>query len=128
MNLLLDTHTFIWWADEPEKLSAIARQALEDENNYLFLSLVSLWEIQIKVQLGKMKLSLPLKNLLESQEQANELELLPVTREHIFALDGLPFHHKDPFDRLLIAQSLVENTTIVSADPKLSAYPAPLLW
>ncbi|MEN3333997.1 MAG: hypothetical protein V7641_3362 [Blastocatellia bacterium] len=127
MNLLLDTHTFIWWADEPEKLSADALQALEDENNHLSLSLVSVWEMQIKVQLGKIKLSLPLKYLVESQERANELEVLPVTREHIFALNNLPFHHKDPFDRLLIAQGIIEDATIVSADPKLSAYPVTLL-
>ena len=128
MKLLLDTHTFIWWADEPEKLSVGALQALEDEGNRLFLSLVSVWEIQIKGQLGKMKLRLPLKELVESQEQANELEVLPITRAHIFALDSLPFYHKDPFDRLLIAQSIVEDVTIVTADPKLSAYPATLLW
>ena len=128
MNLLLDTHTFIWWAGEPEKLSARALQALEDENNHLFLSFVSLWEIQIKVQLGKMKLGLPLKPWLDSQEQANAIEFLPITQHHIFELDSLPFHHKDPFDRLLIAQSIFEKITIVSADPKLSAYPARLLW
>lgn len=128
MKLLLDTHTFIWWADEPENLSMTALQALEEENNHLLLSFVSVWEIQIKVQLGKMKLSLPLKDLIESQEQANEIEILPVTREHIFALDNLPFHHKDPFDRLLIAQGIIEDATIVSADPKLSAYPVTLLW
>jgi len=128
MNLLLDTHTFIWWADEPEKLSADALQALEDENNHLLFSLVSVWEMQIKIQLGKMQLSLPLKDLIESQEQANELKVLPVTREHIFALDSLPFHHKDPFDRLLIAQGMVENAIIVSGDPKLSTYPVTLLW
>ena len=128
MNLLLDTHTFIWWADEPEKLSVNALQALEEENNHLLLSLISVWEMQIKVQLGKMKLSLLLKDLIESQEQANELEVMRITREHIFALDSLPFHHKDPFDRLLIAQSIAENITIVSADPKLSAYPVTLLW
>jgi len=128
MNLLLDTHTFIWWADEPEKLSGNALQALEDSNNSLLLSLVSVWEMQIKIQLGKMKLSLPLKDLLESQERTNQLEILAVTKEHIFALDNLPFHHKDPFDRLLIAQSIIEDATIVSIDPKLSAYAANLLW
>jgi PIN domain nuclease of toxin-antitoxin system len=128
MNLLLDTHTFIWWADEPEKLSVDSRQALEDENNRLLLSLVSIWEMQIKIQLGKMKLKQPLRNLIESQEQANELEIVPITREHIFALDSLPFHHKDPFDRLLIAQGIIESATIVSADLKLSAYPVILLW
>jgi PIN domain nuclease of toxin-antitoxin system len=128
MNLLLDTHSFIWWADEPEKLSEQALQALEDENNQLLLSIVSIWEIQIKVQLGKMKLNLPLKDLLESQEQTNNLEILPLPKEHIFALDSLPFHHKDPFDRLLVAQGIIENTTSISADSKLSTYAVTLLW
>ena len=128
MNLLLDTHTFIWWADEPEKLSASALKALEDERNRLILSVVSVWEMQIKAQLGKMKLSLPLKDLIESQQQANELEILPVRIEHVFELDNLPLHHKDPFDRLLLAQSIVENATIVSIDPRLSAYSVSLLW
>jgi PIN domain nuclease of toxin-antitoxin system len=128
MNLLLDTHTFIWWADEPEKLSKDALDALEDENNRLFLSLVSIWEIQIKVQLGKMKLILPLKDLVESQEAANDLTILPISREHIFTLDNLPFHHKDPFDRLLIAQATVDGATIVSVDSRLAVYSVALLW
>lgn len=128
MNLLLDTHTFIWWVDEPEKLSSNALQALEDENNHLFLSLVSIWEMQIKIQLGKMKVNLPLKDLVESQEQANGLEILAITREHIFALDSLPFHHKDPFDRLLLAQAIIENISIVTEDQKVSAYSVSVLW
>ena len=128
MNLLLDTHTFIWWADVPEKLSANALTALEDENNRLILSVVSVWEMQIKSQLMKLKLSLPLKDLIESQQQANELEILPVRIEHVLALDSLPLHHKDPFDRLLVAQSMVEQTAIVSIDSKLSAYSVSLLW
>ena len=128
MNLLLDTHVFIWWAEEPERLSANAMLALQDTSNRLFLSLVSVWEIQIKTQLGKMQLSLPLKDLVDSQLSTNGLEILPITREHIFAVDTLPFHHKDPFDRLIIAQSMIENATIVSLDPKLSEYSVNVLW
>lgn len=128
MNLLLDTHTFIWWADEPEKLSEDVLQALQDESTQLLLSIVSIWEMQIKIQLGKMKLSLPLKELVESQQQANAVQILAISKEHIFALDSLPFHHKDPFDRLLIAQGIVENATLVSVDPRLSAYPVNLFW
>jgi PIN domain nuclease of toxin-antitoxin system len=128
MNLLLDTHLFIWWADEPERLSPNALLALEDGNNRLLLSLVSIWEMQIKFQLGKMKLSLPLKDLIESQEQENDLQILSIRKEHILALDNLPQHHKDPFDRLLIAQSIIEQTALVSADSKLTTYNAQLLW
>jgi PIN domain nuclease of toxin-antitoxin system len=127
MKLLLDTHVFIWWADEPEKLSSAALAALQDETNLLILSVVSIWEIQIKTQLGKLKLSLTLKELVESQQSANDLQILPITLAHVLALDVLPFHHKDPFDRLLAAQSIEEDATFVSADSKLSAYPIKLL-
>jgi len=128
LDLLFDMHSFVWWADEPTKLSRAALAALEDENNRLFLSDVSIWEMQIKVQLGKMKLKLPLKDLIDSQQRDNEVEILPITTEHILALDNLPFHHKDPFDRLLIAQSVVEGFTIVTVDSEFPVYPAKLLW
>ena len=128
LDLLFDMHSFVWWADAPEKLSRVALAALEDENNRLFLSDVSIWEMQIKVQLGKMKLKLPLQDLIDSQQRDNEVEILSITTEHILALDNLPFHHKDPFDRLLIAQSLVEDFTIVTVDSEFPAYPAKLLW
>ena len=127
MKLLLDTHVFIWWADQPEKLSPAALSALEDEANELLLSVASLWEMQIKIQLRKLKLSLPLKGLVKNQQETNELTVLPVELTHVLALDALPFHHKDPFDRLLIAQSNVEGLTIVTADSQLSAYSVRLL-
>ena len=128
LDLLFDTHSFVWWADEPMKLSRTALASLEDEDNRLFVSDVSIWEMQIKVQLGKMKLKLPLEDLIESQQQDNEVEILQITTEHILALNNLPLHHKDPFDRLLIAQSIVEGFTIVTVDSEFPAYPAKLLW
>jgi len=128
LDLLFDTHSFIWWANESANLSATALAALEDENNRLFLSDVSIWEMQIKIQLGKMKLNMPLPDLIESQKQDNNVEMLSIKTEHILALDNLPSHHKDPFDRLLIAQSRVENLTIVTLDPEFSAYGAKILW
>ncbi len=128
LDLLFDMHSFVWWADEPTKLSRMALAALEDENNRLFLSDVSIWEMQIKVQIGKMKLKLPLEDLIESQQRNNEVEILHITTRHILALDNLPFHHKDPFDRLLIAQAIVERFTIVTVDSEFPAYPAKLLW
>ena len=127
MKLLLDTHIFIWWADEPEKLSPVALSALEDETNDLILSVISVWEIQVKIQLGKLKLNQPLKELIKSQQETNGLQILPVELSHVLSLDTLPFHHKDPFDRLLIAQSIVEDVTLVTADDKFSSYPTKLL-
>ena len=127
MRLLLDTHIFIWWADQPEKLSAAALSALENEANELLLSVASVWEMQIKIQLGKLKLSLPLKELVKNQQETNNLTVSPVALTHVLALDALPFHHKDPFDRLLIAQSIEEDLTLVTADSQFSAYSVKLL-
>lgn len=127
MKLLLDTHVFIWWADQPEKLSPAALSALENEANELLLSVASVWEMQIKIQLGKLKLSLPLKDLIKNQQETNDLTVSPVALTHVLALDALPFHHKDPFDRLLIAQSIEEDLTLVTADSQFSAYSVKLL-
>ena len=127
MKLLLDTHIFIWWADQPEKLSPTALSALEDETNELLLSVASVWEMQIKIQLGKLKLSLPLKEIVKNQQETNNLIVSPGVLTHVLALDTLPFHHKDPFDRLLIAQSIEEELTIVTADSHFSAYSVKLL-
>jgi PIN domain nuclease of toxin-antitoxin system len=127
MKLLLDTHVFIWWADHPEKLSPAALSALENEANELFLSVASVWEMQIKIQLGRLKLSLPLKELVKNQQETNDLTVSPVALTHVLALDNLPFHHKDPFDRLLIAQSIEEDLTLVTADSQFSTYSVKLL-
>jgi len=127
MRLLLDTHIFIWWADQPERLSPAALSALQDEANELLLSVASVWEMQIKIQLGKLKLSLPLKDLVKNQQETNDLTVSPVTLTHVLALDALPLHHKDPFDRLLIAQSIEDELTIVTADSQFAAYSVKLL-
>jgi PIN domain nuclease of toxin-antitoxin system len=128
MRLLFDTHSFIWWESEPNKLSPTALDALRDPANCLILSVVSVWEMQIKLQLGKLKPRLPLDQLIESQCRDNQIEILPVTLAHVLALQGLPFHHKDPFDRLLIAQASVEGVILVSHDPAFAQYPVQLLW
>jgi len=91
MKLLLDTHIFIWWADQPEKLSPVALSALEDDANELLLSVVSVWEMQIKIQLGKLKLTLPLKDLLKKQQETNDLTVSAVALTHVLALMPCPF-------------------------------------
>ena len=128
MRLLLDTHTFIWWDSEPAKLSAQALALCRDPQNSLLLSVASVWEMQIKLQLDKLKLTLPLSELIESQQQTNHLEILPILLPHVLALQYLPAHHKDPFDRLLIAQSNVEDVIIVSNDPMFPKYTNKVLW
>ena len=128
MNLLLDTHVFLWLNDTPEKLSPAALAACQDENNTLYLSLVSAWEIQIKQQLGKLELSESLHTLVSTQQQENGLQLLPIELAHIEALSQLPSAHRDPFDRLLIAQSIQQHMQIVSADQVFTHYPVKLIW
>ena len=127
MNLLLDTHIFIWWEIEMYKLSAERLQMLEDKNNTLFLSLAGIWEIQLKIMLGKFKFPKPLPEIIREQQNINDLRILPITPEHIYELKNLSFHHKDPFDRLLIAQAVVEGYTLVTDDPKFSDYSAKLI-
>lgn len=106
MRLLLDTHTLIWWAIRPARLSRRARSDLAAKNNDLLLSLASVWEMQIKLQLGKLRFDVPLAEILEKQQRLNGLALLPIEAAHIYALNDLPLHHNDPFDRLLIASAI----------------------
>jgi PIN domain nuclease of toxin-antitoxin system len=128
MNLLLDTHAFLWWCSAPNRLSATALAACQDRNNSLSTSVVSAWEIQIKVQLGKLAIPSALEDLLQHQQQVNNMQVLPVLLPHVYALATLPPHHKDPFDRLIVAQAAVENMMIVSADSKLVQYPVIVVW
>lgn len=122
MRLLLDTQIFIWWDSEPEKLPTQILQLCEDEGNTLVLSVVSIWEMQIKAQLGKLALDRPLQEIIHDQEGANRFELLSVEAAHVFGLQKLPFHHKDPFDRLLIAQALIEDLPMLSVDGVFKQY------
>lgn len=128
MKLLLDTHAFIWWDNEPAKLSPRVLALCQDRTNILLLSVASVWEMQIKLQLGKLKLNLPLVEIIETQQQRNNIEVLPVALAHVLALQDLPPHHKDPFDRLLIAQANVEGATLLCNDPVFAKYGVNALW
>jgi len=128
VNLLLDTHAFIWWDSDPARLSSRALALCEDPENQLHLSVASLWEIQIKSQLGKLKLSTPLPDLVSSQQEANGLVLISVQAHHTYALNGLPAHHKDPFDRMIIAQARSERLRLVSHDGIIRKYPVDVEW
>jgi PIN domain nuclease of toxin-antitoxin system len=128
MKLLLDTHTFIWWDSDPAKLSPHTLMLCQDRANTVLLSVASVWEIQIKLQLGRLKLTMPLAGVIRSQQQTNNIQVLPVTLRHVLALESLPTHHKDPFDRLLIAQANIEGATLVSGDPMFAKYPVKLFW
>jgi PIN domain nuclease of toxin-antitoxin system len=128
MKLLLDTHTFIWFIMGSPNLSASARTLIEDVANEKFLSIASLWEIAIKLSIGKLTLSAPFDALIPQQLSINGFELLNIEIEHAAVVATLPFHHRDPFDRLLIAQAMVEKMPIVSIDAVFDAYPVTRLW
>jgi len=128
MNLLLDTHAFIWWDSQSSSLSSKARAACTDPANELFLSLASVWEMQIKVQLGKLQLRAPLARIIEEQERTNRIGILQISIGHVFAVGKLPPLHRDPFDRLLVAQAIEEGARLVSNDPLISQYPVTVLW
>jgi len=128
MKLLLDTHAFIWWDSEPDKLPPQVLTLCQDRANTFLFSVASAWEMQIKLQLGKLKLALPLAQVIEGQQQTNNIEILPITLEHVLALQDLPSYHRDPFDRLLIAQANLEDAVLVSGDPVFARYPVKLLW
>jgi PIN domain nuclease of toxin-antitoxin system len=128
MKLIFDTHAFIWWDSAPANLPAAVLAHCQDPANKLLFSVVSAWEMQIKSHLGKLKLNLALGDIIESQRQTNHIEILPISLEHVLALEALPDHHKDPFDRLLVAQALVEDAALISNDPIIQQYPAKLIW
>ena len=128
MKFLLDTHVFIWWDSEPEKLSNRTFELCQAPENQLILSVASLWEIQIKSQLGKIKLNIPLAKLVEGQQISNGLLLLPVNASHVYALGNLPSVHKDPFDRMIVAQARVEALCLISHDTILKKYPIDIMW
>ncbi|WP_028083243.1 type II toxin-antitoxin system VapC family toxin [Dolichospermum circinale] len=127
MKLLLDTHTFVFWDSQPSKLSQRALELLTNKDNLRLLSVVSLWEIQIKQQLGKLTLNKTLEEIILIQ-QNNYIEILPITVAHILALDSLPLYHKDPFDRLLIAQANRENAVLISCDSVFANYSVQVEW
>ena len=128
MQILLDTHTFLWYILANPQLSAQAKELIQATGNEKFLSIASPWETGIKVSTGKLMLSEPLEPYFDEQMRLNSIQLLPITLAHVALVSTLPFHHRDPFDRLLIAQSLVEGIPLVSADAQLDAYGVTRLW
>lgn len=128
MKLLLDTHTFMWWDSDTSRIPPETLSQMQQVDTQLLVSLVSLWEIQIKVQIGKLTLQASLAEIIAHQQIENGVTLLPVTLTHILELDNLPQYHKDPFDRLLIAQCLSESATLVSCDSIFKQYNCPVIW
>lgn len=125
MKLLLDTHLLLWAAGQPERLSNVARALLDDPQSELLFSAASLWEISIKRGLGRADFQVD-PRLLRRGLLDNGWRELPITSEHAVSLDGLPPIHKDPFDRILVAQALVEGITLLTTDPWVAQYPGPV--
>lgn len=129
MIYLLDTSTYIWFVTDDPRLSAPAKRYLEAADSIVYLSLVSIWELAIKARLGRgLTLPRPFIEMIDEEMLADRFQLLPITVDHIKSVFGLPLHHRDPFDRLLIAQSLTEDLPIISSDSVFDRYPIDRLW
>ena len=128
MRALLDTHAFIWWVTDNSQLSSIARGIIADPNNVLFLSAASAWEIVIKVRLRKLNLPEPPEIYIPSRLTINRFEGLPIQMVHALQVTNLPDLHRDPFDRIIIAQSQVEKMPIVTVDSQITQYPVDVIW
>ena len=126
MRVLLDTHTFLWGLTQPEKLSGAARRAIDSAET--FWSVASVWEALIKVQVSKLALPSPGGNYLVSKMSDNGVSILPIKLEHALRVEQLEMHHRDPFDRILIAQSLEEGWPIITGDPVFRNYPIRIIW
>ena len=122
MRLLLDSHTLLWWVRDDPALRKRARTLIADPANECYVSHASAWEMAIKASLGKLTLPSTVERFVVDQCEINGFRLLPITLAHIALVELLPFHHRDPFDRLLVAQARLEGMTLVSRDPALKAY------
>jgi len=128
VRLLLDTHAFLWFLLDDPKLSAKADALISDPNNDIEVSPASYWEIAIKISLNKYSLPEPYQVFMEREIASNDFRILPIEPKHTSALTNMPFHHRDPFDRLIIAQAMVENIAVVSGDPAFDSYSVVRLW
>jgi len=128
VRLLLDTHAFLWWVGAGRTLSRRARSAIGSGRNECFVSIATAWEIAIKVSLGSLRVEGSLDRFLPDQIAANGFQPLPIDLRHAARAATLPFHHRDPFDRLLVAQALEEELAVVTADPVFAEYGVKRVW
>lgn len=126
MKLLLDTHCWLWWLSEPQKLTPSMQQAIANSEHELFLSVASIWEIAIKVAIGKLTIPQPLTKLVAEQLPIDGINTLDIKTIHALKIEELPAYHRDPFDRILIAQAICENLTIITRDRVFANYPVSL--
>ncbi len=127
MSYLIDTQIFIWALENNPRLSKKAIDLLGNNSNSIYISIVSLWEIAIKTNIGKLELSQPLEEIIRRLPEV-EISVFTIQTEHVLGLNNLPFHHRDPFDRILIAQAIAEKMEIISSDEIFSHYPVTVHW
>ncbi len=128
MRVLLDTHAFIWWVTDDHRLSPRARQVFGDGDNHLSFSVASAWEIAIKAGLGRLKLRDGAETFVNRHVERNGISILPVRLSHALRLESLPYHHADPFDRLLVAQAQQEGLSLLTNDRRIAAYDVAVVW
>ncbi len=128
MRYLLDTQVFLWWSDQYSNLSRKVYSICEDTDNDLFLSIASIWEIQIKMQLGKLRLPETLEQIVTTQQRKNNFHLLSIQTNHVYGLGQLSSQHKDPFDRMLISQAIHEDMPILTKDDVMKKYSVEVIW
>ncbi len=128
MNILIDTQAIIWFAENNSQLSVKARDMMEDEDNNCFVSMASLWEISIKMNLGKLVINNLMLSEFMDEVIENGFPILDIRRDHVLENEKLPFFHRDPFDRLIIAQAISENMKVVTSDPAFDLYPIHRIW
>lgn len=128
MRYILDTHVFLWWITDDGRMSAGARALIRDGRNDLYFSAASAWEIAIKAGLDRIRLPERADRFIPEQLRVNAIRPMAINLSHALAVEGLPLHHRDPFDRLLIAQSQLEGMAIISGDDQLAEYDAELVW
>lgn len=127
MNFLLDTHIFLWFVNDDPRLSDRFKDLIENQSNFIYISVASLWEMSIKYNLGKLTLAPAYEEFVEREITESSIILLNIELEHIKINASLPFHHRDPFDRIIIAQSMAENISIMTLDSVFSRYPITLI-
>ena len=128
MRHLADTHTLLWWAEDSPRLSRRARSALTADDSEILFSIASAWELAIKHSLGRIRLAVPLAELLHAELQRHGIEMLPIDGRHVLRVANLPHHHGDPFDRMLVAQAQVEGVAVLTADPRFREYDVQVVW
>lgn len=127
MRYLLDTHALIWHLEDDARLSTVSKSVIENEQNEIFATITSFWEMAIKISLGKLNLKMPLDDMFERLESM-EIAIINIQASHIRIVQNLPHHHRDPFNRMIIAQADAEKCTIISIDNAFDAYSTSVLW